>query len=201
MIGLIFRPFAVAFTAFAVSRSHLFHGSSSSKFRHPSNLPMSTSALQAATTTTWFIDGNNLLASRGVPKDLNVVQERLGCIETLQSDATIQVMLVMDGPKNRQLAEAAESVSEMKQENDESTPVKTHSVGSCVRIQLPPGQSADDYIYESVAVRSLSNGNALQIVTADGELRRRVSSMVKNVVHPSKFWKTYLPRLAGEKRL
>ena len=169
----------------------------------PYNRPMTTSLHATTCTTTWLIDGNNLLGARGVPKDLDAIQKRLGSIRLRKGNAAIQVLLVMDGvkqTKNDEPLPESESTAKMTE------PIR-HVIGTCTRLSLPPGESTDDYIFETVAtISGAASGThtaILQVVTADRELRRRVRSIVptclKDVVNPVRFWKTYVPRLTGEK--
>jgi hypothetical protein len=87
-------------------------------------LPFISSSLFAATkSSVWFIDGNNVIGHRGTPKDQDALFQKIEPI--CAADST--VFLVFDGK---------EGVKE--QVTDSNT---------IYRVNLLPGISADDYIF------------------------------------------------------
>lgn len=187
MINLLASPLPLLLSGFVTRHSH------GGDRTPPWGAPVPTlAATLRATTTSWLIDGNNLLGARGISKDLDMVQERLGQIQLRRGNAYVEVLLVLDGPK---------VTAARPEKTSLDSPVTVSIVGACQRIQLSPGYSADDYIYHTVA--SQSSSKTLHVVTADRELRRRVRSIkptaIKDAINPVRFWKTYLPRLIGSK--
>lgn len=135
------------------------------------------------TSTTWFIDGNNLLGHRGTPKDPDTLAQKLQPIRGAEA-----VILVLDG---RPGAETS-----------------TETTGAFQRVNLGEGSSADDYILGEIRARNRPNAprqeqsTRVQVVTADRKLRKAVlgiKPIVKDVVNPVTFWRRYLPRLCGYK--
>ena len=126
----------------------------------------------------YIIDGNNLLHSRGVPRQADVLTEKLKPIATLEP-----VILVFDGRPGLERSETEE--------------------GNFRRVQLEEGMSSDDFILEEiVAIASESKENRVKLVTADKRLRTKAllkGQIVKTVVNPVTFWKKYRPRMGGLK--
>ena len=145
-------------------------------------VPMFQLALFAAgNAMTWFIDGNNLLAQKGTPRDRDVLVEKLKPIQ----GADDSVILVFDGRRDQSETEV-------------------NSYGTLQKVSLADGMSSDDYIRNEIAflVDSVSK-QRVQVVTADRDLRRLVlqqKKVVRGVVNPVTFWRRYLPRLAGHKK-
>jgi hypothetical protein len=130
-------------------------------------------------STTWIIDGNNVLAHRGTPGNRDVLAKKLEPIQRAQ-----EIVLVFDGRPG------------------EETSVE--SEGKFRRVSLGQGLSADDYIRNEIAdMLEAIPRRRVKVVTADRELRRLVleqKSVVRGVVNPVTFWKRYLPRLSGLKQ-
>jgi hypothetical protein len=129
--------------------------------------------------TTWFLDGNNIIGTKGTPRDSTVLVEKLKPIAYAQN-----VVLVFDGKQ------------------DAKRTVKTD--GLFQHVQLEDGMSADDFILEEIAVLSAaSTVNRVKLVTADKGLRRIALGFrptVKSVVNPLTFWKKHRPRMSGLKK-
>jgi len=136
-------------------------------------------------STTWFIDGNNLLGHRGTPRDADTLTTKLQPIR-----GAAAVILVLDG----------------RPEITETQVVRGGDNNTFQRVNLPAGQSADEYILDEIRARNQPNAKMetrVQVVTADRQLRRQVlgiKPIVKDVVNPVTFWRRYLPRLCGYKR-
>lgn len=131
--------------------------------------------------TFWFIDGNNLIASKGVTKDREALIQKM---RPLQSSSAEQLVLVFDGRAG----------SEKNIDTE----------GSFQIVQLEEGVSSDDFILEEISkLVQESKINRVELVTADRELRRLALASrpgVKRVINPSTFWKRYLPRMSGLKK-
>jgi hypothetical protein len=161
-----------------------------------STLPPSSTG--GPSKTTWFIDGPNLLAARGTPRDVDDLQRRLGAMDRRHQSETVEIFLVMDGPKQRTVDTASDS--------RRSSELKTLTIGSCTKISLSAAlPSADDYIHQQVlSMAQMRQSSSVHVVTADRELSRRVQSVnrlptttthvLKSVVNPVTFWKRYIPR-------
>jgi len=160
----------------------------------------------------WYIDGCNLLGHKGVgPKDPTAVARSLHPIVAGGgrdgAGSVESVVLVFDG------AAAASSSSGAPPTPGDAVAAPGDGSASVLRtITLSKGTSADDFIYEEISQLLRDNGaqaatpsglGAVNVVTADRDLRRRVLAVkpriVRNVVNPKTFWKRYLPRLAGLK--
>jgi hypothetical protein len=131
--------------------------------------------------TTWFIDGNNLLAHKGTTKDRDALADRLKPIESAES-----VVLVFDGrPGDVSINEKHE--------------------GNFRLVELPEGVSSDDFILKEIRdIVATSKVRRIEVVTADRQLRRLALESrpnVRGVVNPITFWKKYLPRMAGLKKV
>lgn len=126
----------------------------------------------------YIIDGNNLLHSKGVPRQADVLTEKLKPIATLEP-----VILVFDGRPGQERSETEE--------------------GYFRRVQLEEGMSSDDFILEEIVAIGLeSKDNRVKLVTADKRLRSKAlqkGQIVKTVVNPVLFWKKYRPRMGGLK--
>jgi hypothetical protein len=129
--------------------------------------------------TTWLIDGNNVLGTKGTPRDAEVLAEKLKPIASAE-----WLVLVFDGKPGVSRTEVAE--------------------GKFRKIQLGEGMSADDFILEEInLIGAQSKTNRVKLVTADKRLRSFALGnrpTVKQVVNPATFWKKYMPRLAGLKK-
>ena len=138
--------------------------------------------------TTWLIDGNNLMGNKGIPRDGDVLAERLQPITT---EAAQQVVLVFDG-------RSGQTERQEQQTN--------HDGGKSMfrQVQLKEGEIADDFILETIReIHDHSKMNRVKLVTADKRLRAAALSTrptVKSVVNPKVFWKKYLPRMSGQKK-
>lgn len=128
-------------------------------------------------STTWIIDGNNLLAHKGTPIDRGVLAQKL---EPIRADS---VVLVFDGRPGE--------------------PANTETEGTLKTVTLAESVSADDFIVQEIqAMMNSIPKRRVQVVTADRQLRRLVlenKPVVRGVVNPVTFWKRYLPRLCGLK--
>lgn len=126
----------------------------------------------------YIIDGNNLLHSKGVPRQADMLTEKLKPIATLDP-----VILVFDGRPGLERSETEE--------------------GNFRRVQLEEGMSSDDFILEEITTIGLeSKDNRVKLVTADKRLRSKAlqqGQTVKTVVNPVTFWKKYRPRMGGFK--
>ncbi|KAL3935781.1 MAG: hypothetical protein SGBAC_008770 [Bacillariaceae sp.] len=126
----------------------------------------------------YIIDGNNLLHSKGVPRQADVLTEKLKPIATLDP-----VILVFDGRPGLERSETEE--------------------GKFRFVQLEEGMSSDDFILEEISTIGLeSKDNRVKLVTADKRLRSKAlqqGQTVKTVVNPVTFWKKYRPRMGGLK--
>ena len=126
----------------------------------------------------YIIDGNNLLQSKGVPRQADVLTEKLKPIAEFEP-----VILVFDGRPGLERSETEE--------------------GNFRKVQLPEGMSSDDFILEEIATIGLeSKDNRVKLVTADKRLRSKAlqkGQIVKTVVNPVTFWKKYRPRMGGLK--
>lgn len=153
-------------------------------------------------TMHWYIDGNNMLGQRGIPKDRELLTKRL---EAIQQE---EVQLVFDGRKGV----PERSVEERKKEDG-----SVYSV-----VFLEEGLSTDDYILKEIETmlhhaleedrkedldqrrrRISQRKSQIQVVTADKDLRRRslqAKRIVRDVVNPITFWRRYVPRLTGIKK-
>jgi hypothetical protein len=147
-------------------------------------LPFVYSALLSVSPrkpTTWFIDGNNLLAQKGTTKDRGVLAERLSPIKASGAES---IVLVFDGRPG-----------DVHQERNE---------GNFHLVELAEGISSDDFILEQIhEIVSKSKTDRIQLVTADRPLRKLALEKrpgVKGVVNPLTFWKKYIPRMAGLKK-
>ena len=131
-------------------------------------------------STTWFIDGNNLIGHKGTPKSAAKIQEKLELILGAEG-----IVLVLDGKEA------------------EETTTTTGTTGAFRKVVTAKSSSADDYILQEIERLCDSNPRPkIQVVTADRELRRKALDsrpVVKGVVNPVVFWKRYLPRLTGTK--
>lgn len=129
--------------------------------------------------TTWLIDGNNLLGSKGTPRNSEVLAEKLKPIASAES-----LVLIFDGQPGISRTDVAE--------------------GKFRHVQLEEGKSADDFILEEIAsIGAESKVNRVKLVTADKRLRSFALEnrpTVKSVVNPLTFWKRYMPRMAGLKK-
>lgn len=128
--------------------------------------------------THYIIDGNNLLHSKGVPRQVDMIAEKLK--PTASADP---VILVFDGRPGLARTELEE--------------------GNFKQVQLEEGASSDDFILEEIAnIGSESKTNRVKLVTADKRLRSAALTFrptVKQVVNPITFWKKYRPRMSGMK--
>jgi len=139
---------------------------------------------------TWIIDGNNLMGHKGTPRDPDALTHKL------QPIAADEVILVLDGRPNT--------------ETEIITEFGTSSSSNLQRVNLGQGLSADEYILEAIQARNQPNAKRrdqvtrIQVVTADRKLRRAIRGIkpvVKDVVNPVTFWRRYLPRLCGYKKV
>eukprot|EP00525_Craspedostauros_australis_P000884 CAMPEP_0198118120 /NCGR_PEP_ID=MMETSP1442-20131203/20427_1 /TAXON_ID= /ORGANISM="Craspedostauros australis, Strain CCMP3328" /LENGTH=170 /DNA_ID=CAMNT_0043776319 /DNA_START=51 /DNA_END=563 /DNA_ORIENTATION=+ len=132
--------------------------------------------------TTWFIDGNNLLAQKGTTRDPDVLADRLKPIKARGAET---VCLVFDGKKGR--AESEDVVEE-----------------NFRVVKLAEGITSDDFILQEIEqITASSKVDRIQVVTADRGLRRLALAYrpnVKSVVNPLTFYKKYIPRMAGLKK-
>lgn len=126
----------------------------------------------------YIIDGNNLLHSKGVPREANILTEKLKPIATVEP-----VILVFDGRPGFERSEIEE--------------------GNFRSVQLEEGMSSDDFILSEIAaIGADSKENRVKLVTADKRLRSKALSkgqIVKSVLNPITFWKKHRPRMAGFK--
>lgn len=131
--------------------------------------------------TTWIVDGFNLMGHKNTgKKDVDILANNL------QQIHAEQIVLVLDGRKGRS-----------------QTKVTEHKVFS--KIELAEGLIADDFIIQTIKdYRDESPHKKIQVVTADRKLRKAVlgiKPIVKGVVNPVTFWRRYLPRLQGRKKV
>jgi hypothetical protein len=152
-------------------------------------------------TVHWFIDGNNMLGQRGIPKDRELLSQGLQAIQQQE------VQLVFDGRKGT----PDRKVDELKKEDG-----SIYSV-----VYLEEGLSTDDYILKEIETmlqhvmeedrqenldqrrRITKRKSQIQVVTADRDLRKRslaAKRVVRDVVNPITFWRRYVPRLTGVKK-
>jgi hypothetical protein len=126
----------------------------------------------------YIIDGNNLLHSKGIPRQADVLTEKLKPTAT-----TDTVILVFDGRPGLERSEIEE--------------------GNFRRVQLEEGMSSDDFILDEItSIGADSKENRVKLVTADKRLRSKALSkgqVVKSVVNPITFWKKHRPRMSGFK--
>eukprot|EP00980_Cylindrotheca_fusiformis_P002966 scaffold683_cov124-Cylindrotheca_fusiformis.AAC.35 len=126
----------------------------------------------------YIIDGNNLLHSKGVPREAEILTEKIRPIA-----AADPVILVFDGRPGVERSEIEE--------------------GNFRKIQLGEGMSSDDFILDQItSIGADSKENRVKLVTADKRLRSKALSkgrVVKSVVNPITFWKKHRPRMAGFK--
>jgi hypothetical protein len=127
----------------------------------------------------YIIDGNNLLHSKGVPRQVEKVTEQLKPIAN-----TEPVLLVFDGRPGLERTETEE--------------------GNFRKVQLEEGASSDDFILSEIsALGEESKDIRVKLITADKRLRVVALSKrptVKQVVNPVIFWKKYRTRMAGLKK-
>mmetsp|Transcript_9386 Transcript_9386/g.26801 ORF Transcript_9386/g.26801 Transcript_9386/m.26801 type:complete len:170 (+) Transcript_9386:529-1038(+) len=152
-------------------------------------LPFIWSALFAASksgsrkSTTWFIDGNNLLAQKGTTRDAQSLADKLRPIKGYGAE---MLCLVFDGREGQELDDTVD--------------------GNLRIVKLAEGVTSDDFILEAIEgiVNSpTSNSDRIQLVTADRGLRRLALTFrpnVKGVVNPLTFYKKYIPRMSGLKK-
>jgi predicted RNA-binding protein with PIN domain len=133
---------------------------------------------------TWFIDGNNVMGKKGIPKDRAMVTEKLQEINQRNTG----VVLVWDGAKG-----VHGEHTQCEKMGDDFTIVTTKE-----------GLTADDYILSEIKaiVEAGIRNHAVHLVTADRRFRRRAlasKGVCKQVVNPVVFWRRYRLRLAGLK--
>lgn len=138
-------------------------------------------------STTWFIDGSNMLSHKGTPAD------RPTLVDKLQPIQGVDVVLVFDGNSSC----------------GPNLPKRVNVHGNIETVQLSSSSSssdddddlsADDYILQQINSWDTNRRGKIQVVTADRELRSRVlEHRGTGVVNPVTFWKRYLPRLGGLK--
>ena len=137
------------------------------------------------TTTTWFIDGNNLYGHKGIPKNREGIRTKLQEINQRNTN----VVLVWDGKKGVQGGYTS----------------KEKETAFFTTITTREGLTADEYILSEIKaiLESGVTGHDVQLVTGDRELRRlalATKTICTNAVDPVVFWKRYRPRLAGFKK-
>lgn len=142
--------------------------------------------------TTWFLDGDNILAARGTPRQADALVEKLEPVAYSDS-----VVLVFDGKKPSADDDGASEPSERKV-------VVSGASGLFRHVHLEEGMSADEYILDEIENLSAeSKTHRVKLVTADKKLRRSALSIrptVKTVVNPVTFYKKHRPRMAGLKK-
>ena len=151
----------------------------------PSLLLALSKSQTKTTTTTWFIDGNNLYGHKGIPKNREGIRAKLQEINQRNTN----VVLVWDGKKGVQGGYTS----------------KEKETAFFTTITTREGLTADEYILSEIKtiLESGAKGQNVQLVTGDRELRRlalATKTICTNAVDPVVFWKRYRPRLAGFKK-
>lgn len=132
-------------------------------------------------STTWLVDGDNVLGRTGTPDDEAVLVDRLA--PAASRDA---LELVFDGREGG----ATERREEVR--------------GRFRLVRLEAGVSTDDYVLERAEeIAATSRKHRVKLVTQDRALRRAALAKrptVGKVVDPITFWRRYVPRMAGLKK-
>lgn len=172
-----------------------------------STIPTATIRNKKPISTTWIIDGNNLLGQRRTPRDANVLIEKIKPVASYGDDS---IMLVFDGKKgitdriDKEIDIDSSVENEENDESDNNNKKNNHYHNLLRLVQLEEGMTADDYILDTIKLlHDESKLNRVKLVTADKMLRK--SSLtnnrptVKSVINPKTFWLKYVPRMAGHK--
>ena len=131
------------------------------------------------TSKSIFVDGNNLMMQRKVTKGREMLAEKLKGIRNAK------LTLVFDGKPGEDALESG------------TDPRVVVTAGG----NVDDGQgrvTADEWILHelsSIPRREV----AIEVVTADRFLRRKVQMCKVKTINPVKFWQRYLPRLKGLK--
>ncbi len=146
-------------------------------------LPAILFATSGRKFNTWYIDGYNLMGNKGIPKNRDMVIDKLREIGARDSE----VILVFDG-------RSGDDVTQKDEDSDKSFAIVT----------TMQGLTADNYILQEIkAINDKGDTHhQVQVVSGDRELRRlclAFRDICKNVVNPVVFWKRYRPRLANLK--
>jgi YacP-like NYN domain len=129
----------------------------------------------------WFIDGNNLMGHRGIPKTREAISEKL---RPMKDRNLGDLVLIFDSRKG------------------EGGDTKVSQDGQFSTVIMGEGKTADDYILGEIESFKASASAFVQIVTADRDLRRKAlksRTVVRKVINPVVFWRRYRPRLTGLK--
>lgn len=155
----------------------------------------------SGSSTTWFLDGNNILAYKGTPRDCETLLETLAHLQGSPA-STERIVVVLDGrPGTMQTEVSTRNTVNYVQDRTSLLQLVT----------LAENVTADEYILQQCAKVDMSenpcrrtSSRKVQVVTADRELRRQLwamkPSVVRVVVNPLTFWRKYVPRLCGFKR-
>jgi rRNA-processing protein FCF1 len=181
------------------------------------NTPLRSKQGLSSTPSVWYLDGSNLLGHHGTPHRIDTWLETLQAIAQSSSQvaATTHIQLIyMVLDDNPSLTIPINSPSISTKDMIDYEVMHTESEALKV-VQLPKGISADDFIVDCLQYKQyaqntdpMSSSNKakgaprLYVVTADRELRQRVSKQRSDVViiNPKTFWRRYVPRLSGAKK-